>query len=1214
MDPALFLRTAKDSMEPMRARHPFQTLAAALAPSVSRCLPPAAAIAAALTALFSRPAGAPAPPPKHGLTGAYYVSTLETHGDVNPSGKDWFVQVWMDPNDFQLPRPFTAPAAVRVDPQIAFGQGKGFVSQNGKQTQWWPTGFAIPAGWTTWQATMKPWDWVTAVIWKGYLHLPKAGTYYLATASRGPSAVYLNQARVALNGPPAGGVLVSDVFTYAKEDLRDYLQNLAYGREDLLFRAQPGDNYVVPVTVETPRDVAIEVRYNSWRSESSGRGIDLFWVTPDSPHDASGKPVAHIVPSDVLYTEPPGPVEQPTVHGANSMLSADFLYFPAERTDKEVTVTIRLADKDGSPITGKRVHVGSLVSYGARDSIKQPDKPTDENGETTARIRPGEGYKVTHDSRIFATNVTDLVDVAQVTWVTFQAGTVPTSFFASDAFSPYYAPAVLRVEPLPLIVGRPVTVSVALENRGKFPVDLTATFRANDWAIGPAFTTEIGRVEHIQLKAGEARRASVNWTPGKAEGHQCFEVQLTGSVSFAANRRGTGIAAAAFLPTTNLAYALPPAAKSIWERIQSNIGPVEPCTPPNVADPTIFGLPGNNVIISRYERWRFKPRDLSKTHRIDISQYQPEPGADTVTLHAGQDYTSRNEKGNPTKLPFTSPISGRVLCTHKKGDTKCLNDGYNTVGVVSCDSAYTLQFLHASRIDVHDGQVVTRGTQLGVTGETGAKGAGVHLHVQEWKNRVMRNCLPDPGSREALVDPNAEGPLVNAPACDPWPCPQIGPRPGPPAFYQDRGTISEDRVPKSGGLKRQAADLGKRMEDDSRRHIDESSLCIQDPSLCGTIRGGDWLPVRASAERWRKDPPDPTHQRLAVAASDSVVGYMDAVTVSMERYQGAIAAGDRDWAARHYTAMQLYLRRLAESLRREADVLQRNAGQLPPDSVTGEGRLEQERQQLLERLRRTGPTPDDLKALGAAGIPQGIVQEIMNRVLSYPQESLAGKVVSPDEGYADLTPLPVRSARALLLSRAAEERKWADEVDRIAALRPGDGAAGAFSQTFKVGNPHEREETVDLFLRPISIPPDWKLFVANANQTLGGTEPAGPRVQEAEAGKHYAVRLPAKGQIKVASVLVPVGEVGAHTTARWAVESKTGDELIGGMVLEMNVPYKVGDLKLPPVGSKEVEDELPTPSKTWARTVAEAATGILVVGVLVFLLISWRRRRPRVAP
>jgi len=206
----------------------------------------------------------------------------------------------------------------------------------------------------------------------------------------------------------------------------------------------------------------------------------------------------------------------------------------------------------------------------------------------------------------------------------------------------------------------------------------------------------------------------------------------------------------------------------------------------------------------------------------------------------------------------------------------------------------------------------------------------------------------------------------------------------------------------------------------------------------------------------------------------------------------------------------------------------------------------------------------------------------------------------------------------MLLHSATEQRKLADEAERIAALPArgdaGDASARGLVQTFLVGNPHDHEETVDLFLRPISIPPNWKISVVNAEQGQGGTKPSGPQVQETEAGKHYAVRLPAKGEIKVASVLIPVGEVGAHTTARWAVEGKVGDELIGGMVLEMNVPYTVADLKLPPVGSKDVEDELPTPSKAWARTVAQVAAGIVVMVMLVFAFIFWHRRRPKVAP
>src|SRR3989442_9331967 len=142
-------------------------------------------------ASFTSSASPQTSPAKHGLTGSYYISTLESHSDVNPTGQDWYVQVWTDPNDFQLPRPFTAPAAVRVDPQIAFGQGKGFVLQNGKQTRGWPTDFPIPADWVAHYGRDQPWVYLAAVIWKGYLHLPKAGTYYLSTASRGASAVYL---------------------------------------------------------------------------------------------------------------------------------------------------------------------------------------------------------------------------------------------------------------------------------------------------------------------------------------------------------------------------------------------------------------------------------------------------------------------------------------------------------------------------------------------------------------------------------------------------------------------------------------------------------------------------------------------------------------------------------------------------------------------------------------------------------------------------------------------------------------------------------------------------------------------------------------------------------------------------------------------------------------------------------------------------------------
>jgi hypothetical protein len=109
-----------------------------------------------------------APTNTHGLVGRYYVSGT---------------QVSMKQNDFFLPEPVTAPAATRVDALIAFGQGSGFkntpIGRHG--ATWAPTGS----------------DFFGAAMWEGFIHLPKAGTYYFATVSQGPSAVYLNQARVA---------------------------------------------------------------------------------------------------------------------------------------------------------------------------------------------------------------------------------------------------------------------------------------------------------------------------------------------------------------------------------------------------------------------------------------------------------------------------------------------------------------------------------------------------------------------------------------------------------------------------------------------------------------------------------------------------------------------------------------------------------------------------------------------------------------------------------------------------------------------------------------------------------------------------------------------------------------------------------------------------------------------------------------------------------
>lgn len=614
-----------------------------------------ASLAAVALALFLTPsAKAPASQAKHGLTGSYYVANLGWENDVPPppgSRPVYWSQVWVNNNDFKLPRTFTAPAASRVDPQIAFGQGKGFSAKaNSPRVIWWPTGLTVPEIWQGNELAAGG-IYVAAVIWKGYIHLPKAGTYYFGTVSDAPSAVYLNQARVALNGNYAPGVLVSDAFSYAKEEVQDFIQNFCYGREEVAFRPHAPDKYVVPVPIDGPRDLPIEVQYDSSeRGPYNPLGIDLFWVTPDAPRDANGKPIARIVPADALYTEPPGTIERPAVRSANSTIEADHLYFPTEYGEEAVGLKIRLADKDGNPVASKRVHVNSLVSYGYADSIVQPEKPTDEKGETTAKIQPN---KVGHDSTILATDVTDLVDVGQLGHVSFVEN-LAKSFFP-NTFSPYYDGKLFVIEPLPMRAGRPLTIKVPVQNQIKSAAELSVAFEVLGANIGGVGWREIGRVRDVHLRPDERREISITWTPQKESEHLCFRVTLYGHLISASLATERPLAAAMIPPGVALHPLLAASGgDSNLGSVQQNVGPVAPTCPiqPPNGPPLgpfegyvyVYGKPF--LFIPRIVRIHSGPDVATKwTGRVPNGTYLKYEGS--VRGEDGQDWYYVNLPGGP---------------------------------------------------------------------------------------------------------------------------------------------------------------------------------------------------------------------------------------------------------------------------------------------------------------------------------------------------------------------------------------------------------------------------------------------------------------------------------------------------------------------------------------------------------------------------------------
>ena len=490
---------------------------------------------------------------QHGLTGYYY-------GNWGPNKVDW--------GEFSLPAGGAHdPLAVRVDPQIAFGRGKGFGSGSlGQDVVWWPGDSTKASA-------------VAAVIWKGYLRLPKAGTFYLTTAYRGTSsAVYLNGARVSLNtmGSKLGGVaavyggyLGSTAFTYRDPGIGPS------GGSDFGRRS----SYAIPVTISTPRVVPIEVRFAM--SPLGSQGIDLYWVTPDSPRDSSGRQVAELVPSEALYVDAPDEIPRSPVSGAHSTIAADFLYVPAD-ADTFATLTVRVADRSGAPLQGRVVRIGNLSSGGAGGNIEQPVQRTDRAGVAVARVRARPGDPEGVESHFFAVVQDDLVEVDQVAELNF--GTPGQISFLPYSFAPYYDGKYFLVSPTPLVVGQPATITVPLTNRRGVPMELYISVALLEWNIGLTQWSDIGESAPFVLQPLETREATVRWTPGREAGHVCFRLNVwgreparsaTNSLPTAGSVQYVAVAAAGSSARSFARTTVGPF--SSFETRQQNIGPVTSC-------------------------------------------------------------------------------------------------------------------------------------------------------------------------------------------------------------------------------------------------------------------------------------------------------------------------------------------------------------------------------------------------------------------------------------------------------------------------------------------------------------------------------------------------------------------------------------------------------------------------------------------------------------
>ena len=123
----------------------------------------------------------------------------------------------------------------------------------------------------------------------------------------------------------------------------------------------------------------------------------------------------------------------------------------------------------------------------------------------------------------------------------------------------------------------------------------------------------------------------------------------------------------------------------------------------------------------------------------DYRVFKYSNGASDTSVHAGIDY------GVPTGTPVSACATGKVVMARSRIVTG------NSVVIEHLPGVYSLYY-HLDKIGVNEGDFVTTGTQLGLSGSTGLA-TGPHLH---WEIRVSgENTDPDAMIARSILDKDA---------------------------------------------------------------------------------------------------------------------------------------------------------------------------------------------------------------------------------------------------------------------------------------------------------------------------------------------------------------------------------------------------------------------------------------------------------------------------
>lgn len=323
---------------------------------------------------------------------------------------------------------------------------------------------------------------------------------------------------------------------------------------------------------------------------------------------------------------------------------------------------------------------------------------------------------------------------------------------------------------------------------------------------------------------------------------------------------------------------------------------------------------------------------------------------------------------------------------------------------------------------------------------------------------------------------------------------------------------------------------------------------------------------------------------LIAARGTAPADYLAAMRRSYACFLGAEHAGQRSAMALHLSATRQYAEYAAEALMAEAALDEEQLTRLRGRAFANR-RAPAEAESFAREIKTVGLKPEHKALLSESGLTADEVDAYSEGLFSTPPNDYG---ISLTEFYAEI----VQFRRML----AASLRSLAEGIVGV----QGDPKANLFL----LANPRDREETIDLLIHRIAMPASWNVAVMAAEPDADE-----PQIETVRAGRHYRVRLPAGGQMRVASVVIPIGPIGEDTTARFAVEGRIGSELLGGMIHELHAPAILPDLELPSIATGDARIPIASQDSKFSSPlpVAAGAGSALLAAIAIVLLL--RRRR-----